>query len=60
MYERALEQNNSSEEGAGQEYGLERGDPLHHTGHITTLRTSRPASSDRTDALQDANGNSVR
>ncbi len=60
MYERGLEQNTSSEEGAGQEYGLERGEPLHYTGHITTLRTSRPASSDRTDELQDANGNPIR
>jgi hypothetical protein len=60
MYERALEQNGSSDEGADQEYSLERGEPLYSTGSITTLRTSRPASSDRTDALQDANGNTVR
>jgi hypothetical protein len=60
MWERALEQNGSSDEGADQEYSLERGEPLYSTGSITTLRTSRPASSDRTDALQDANGNSIR
>jgi len=60
MYKRALEQNGSSQEGADQEYGLERGDPLHYTGYVTTLKTSRPASSDHTDVLQDANGNSIR
>jgi hypothetical protein len=60
MYKRALAQNGSPDGGADQEYSLERGDPLHYTGYVTTLTTSRPASSDRTDPLQDANGNSIR